>query len=116
MEKVDYSKHRMNDYDWIAKYQSIMGKEEFFYFLNRVYKRMLQMKTGETYKIANKVQEANRDLFIKIVCLFILEGNQNYIFSEDYTKIIKDYGPMTKKHTKTTQKRLKEIGVLSKNN
>lgn len=87
MEAINYSLHRMNNYDWIQSYRSTMGKEAFDNFLNRVYKRLMKMRIGDIYDLTKKVQEANRDLFIKCVCLFISEGNSHYLFSDDYTTI-----------------------------
>jgi len=87
MEVINYSHHRMNNYDWIQSYHSNMGKKAFNLFLNRVYKRLMKMNIGEIYDLTKKVQEANRDLFIKCACLFISEGNSHYSFSDDYTTI-----------------------------
>lgn len=93
MEITSYSHHRMNNYDWIQSYCSAMGKEAFDAFLNRVFGRLMKMRIGDIYDLTKKVQEANRDLFIKCVCLFMSEGNSHYLFSEDYT-VIKKYDPM----------------------
>lgn len=87
MEAANYSQYRMINYDWIRSYCSIMGKINFDSFLNRVYARLMKMNVGERYNLTLKVQEQNRDLFIKCACLFITEGNGHYSFSEDYTKI-----------------------------
>lgn len=45
------------------------------------------MKPGEAINILKDVAPANREKFIKIGCLFITEGNSDYLFSDDYTVI-----------------------------
>lgn len=93
--EIDLSKHRMNDYDWVDKYINERGRDEFYKYLNSVYGFLLEMKPGTFFRIEGNVKPENIDLFIKICCLLICERYDSkqefeteYIFSNDYTKII----------------------------
>lgn len=87
--EINYSSHRMTNYDWIRTYSSSLGMSSFSLFRDRVYSRLMKLQSGEVYDLKQKVSEANRDLFIKCACLFISEGNSDYSFSDDYTLIYK---------------------------
>ena len=89
------SKHRMNNYDWLKEYTAQRGKEAFDKFINDVYKFLLEMKPGSFFQIEGNVKPENIDFFIKVCCMFIHERycskqkfTTEYIFSDDYTKII----------------------------
>ena len=91
----DLSFHRMNDYSWIQEYISQRGQAAFDKFTNDVYRFLLKMKPGSFFNIEGNVKSENTDLFIKVCCMFINEKHQTqqnidteYIFSNDYTKII----------------------------
>ena len=79
-----YARYRMTDWNWIAIYKEKMGVDLFREYVNGVYNELLNMT----------VKEENRELFIKIVCMFIQEGNYDYDFSQDYKFI--------RRHEKTT--------------
>lgn len=83
-----YEQYRMTDYGWIGIYQSRMGADQFKQYVNLIYKELMAMKVGETLVIESTVKAENRELFIKIVCMFIQEGNPDYEFSSNY-KIVK---------------------------
>ena len=91
----DLSKHRMNNYNWLKEYTSQRGKEAFDKFLNDVYKFLMNMEPNSFFQIEGNVKPENIDFFIKVCCMFIHERccskqrfNTQYIFSDDYTKII----------------------------
>jgi hypothetical protein len=68
-----------------------MGEEEYNKLFNSIYVFIREIPEGKFFDIT-KVREENRDLFIKICCLFVLE-QRHYIgdfwtLSEDYTKFI----------------------------
>jgi hypothetical protein len=56
-------------------------------YLNTIYKALMDMTPKDEINILNDVAPKNREKFIKIGCLFILEGNSDYYFSEYYTSI-----------------------------
>ena len=91
---INYSHHRLENWDWVDKYIEIHGWEEYINFTNKVYNRLVNLQPGKKFDITEKVSEKNRDFFIKIACQFILEQLEmfkdgNYHFSDDYTKIIR---------------------------
>lgn len=93
--ETDLSKYRMNNYDWFKEYTAQRGKEAFDKFINDVCKFLLEMKPGTFFQIERNVKPENIDFFIKVCCMFIHERycsvqefKTEYIFSNDYTKII----------------------------
>lgn len=85
----DYSKHRLTDYFWQSFWERKLGKEEFDRYKNKVYAFLIRMPEGTKRDIDHLCKEETRDLFIKLVCQYIDEGNTNVQFSEDYTEIKK---------------------------
>jgi len=87
--ELDYSDSRMTDLLWIGEYESKIGKQRLNEFINIVYGWLINLKPGQSLNITthSKITERNRDLVIKIGCLFISESNYNYEFSNDFTKI-----------------------------
>lgn len=43
------------------------------------------MKPGESFDVDDVVIEENRDLFIKILCFFIMDYPSRYLFNNTYT-------------------------------
>lgn len=63
------------------------GGVEFQKYLNKIYEALVNMNPKGHIDILKDVAPANREKFIKIGCLFISEGNTNYIFNTEYTQI-----------------------------
>ncbi|MBF0763335.1 MULTISPECIES: hypothetical protein [Parabacteroides] len=82
-----YASFRLTDWDWISRYKEKMGTDHFRDYVNGVYSELMKMRVGGVFSLDNEVREENRELFIKIVCMFILEGNSDYDFSSDYKTI-----------------------------
>lgn len=89
-----YAIYRLADWDWINIYKQKMGVSRFHDYVNDVYGELIRMKVGNSFSLESNVKEENRELFIKIVCMFIQEGNPDYEFSKDYKYVIR--------HEKTT--------------
>lgn len=89
-----YAKYRLTDWDWIPRYKQKMGTDLFREYVNNVYSELMKMHVGDRFSLDDNVREENRELFVKIVCMFIQEGNSDYDFSPDY-KIVR-------RHEKTT--------------
>lgn len=88
----DYSHMRMNDYKWIYHYIEVKGKNRFFQLLNERYKWLMSKPKGWTFYIPSSKEiktNEDRDLLIKMTCLFISEGNGYYHLSEDFTTIMR---------------------------
>ena len=99
---IDYSHCRMTDWKWIDEYQTRIGKEDFDKFLNQIYGWLMNLKPGQSIDLTShdKITDRNRDLVIKIGCLFIQEGNIGYQFTNDFTQITNNsYVPGTRKTT-----------------
>jgi len=91
----DYSKHRMQNWEWYAEYRSRMGIEAFDKYVNSVYNLLMKMKPGAYFVIERNVKPENIDLFIKICCMFIREQSLSDLkndiyhnFNADYSKIV----------------------------
>ena len=87
---ANYSHMRPAGFGWVAAYVKKMGKEAFDKLLNQRYGWLMAKTSGWTYDITvskNLKTDADKDLFVKTVCLFISEGNDAYEFTEDYTII-----------------------------
>jgi hypothetical protein len=82
-----FAQYRLNDYSFIGEYERRMGKDYFRKYRDEVYIHLMSMKPGDRFSIETLVKEENLDLFIKIVCLFILEGHPNYEFTDDYKHV-----------------------------
>ena len=91
---ADYSQHIMRDWGWYNEYRARMGKEACDQYVSNVYKLLLSMQPGSFFSIEKNVNPENRDLFIKICCMFIQEQfmsehprDFHHSFNEDYTEI-----------------------------
>jgi|GEM_PF-4881040 len=88
--ELDFSRYKLDHISQILEYKETLGKDTFFRFFDVVYGMLLKMNFGDEINIAtnSKITTKNRDLFIKAVELFIREGNSNYKFSNNYTKVL----------------------------
>lgn len=85
---MNFSKHKLTDWNWRFLYMAQMGEEVYNNYVNRVWKALEQLRVNEYYDVSKCVQEKNRDLFIKLCCQYILTHSE-FEFSNDYTKIIR---------------------------
>lgn len=88
---MDFSMHKMTDYNWIKTYQDKLGKITFNAFVDKVYGILCRIEEGKSFNLSTDISitNRNRDLFIKVACMYIADGNENYSFSEDHTIISK---------------------------
>jgi hypothetical protein len=82
-----FAQYRLNDYSFIGEYEQRMGKENFRKYRDDVYIHLTNMKPGEKFSVEQKLRAENIDLFIKIVCLFILDNHYDYEFTNDYKHV-----------------------------
>lgn len=69
---------------------SILGNLTKNEYLNKVFLFINKMRQGQSIEIAKKVQPENTEIFIKCVCVYILETDIYDIeFSNDFLKIKK---------------------------
>ena len=88
----DYTVHLQRNYDWWEQYETILGWYPLLEYADRVYDLFRQIRPGQFFDVARNVAEANRDLFIKLCCMYIDESSRNplhpdsfYEFSADCT-------------------------------
>lgn len=87
---MSYSHLRLNNESELNPFIQRLGKKEFKKYLERVYSKIIRMKSGERFRIDDLVIEENRELFIKLLCLFIwMHGTNTFIFSNDYQYFIR---------------------------
>lgn len=84
---VDLSQYRLNSWNEIRNYLTQSDAGSFWIYLNRIYKALMTMKPEDEIDLLKEVAPENREKFVKIACLFISEGNADYIYSNDYTKL-----------------------------
>lgn len=86
---MDFSAYKMVNFDWIKIYQDKLGRTVFYAFIDKVYGILNRMEEGQVFNLSTDISitDRNRDLFIKVACMYINEGNENYSFSNDYTLI-----------------------------
>ena len=90
----DYSEHLLQNWEWCNEYRSRMGKAAYEKYVSDVYELLLAMQPDSFFSIERRVKPANRDLFIKVCCMFIQEqfmSNRRrdfcHSFSANYTEI-----------------------------
>ena len=83
----DYSGYKLTDWAWVEHYKERMGAEAFRDYMNRVYGTLLRIPVGGSIQITERVRPENRELFIKIGCMFIQEGHADNDFNETFTAI-----------------------------
>ena len=75
-----------------GKWNQGVAKNRFFQLLNERYKWLMSKPKGWTFYIPSSKEiktNEDRDLLIKMTCLFISEGNGYYHLSEDFTTIMR---------------------------
>lgn len=83
------SHYRLNDYSEIIDLQHRIGNDKFVKYLNMVYSLARGISIGQIYPIEQHVKTANRNIFIKCVCLYMIETGSmcNVEFANDYSSI-----------------------------
>ena len=86
----DYTSHLPKSWDWWELYKEKLGELKLLEYMNRVYKLFIKMKPGSFFSIEKKVAEENRDLFIKMCCMFIDETYHSPPSMEGYYELNSD--------------------------
>lgn len=84
----------------------------FRVYMDTIYGALMAMRPKDEISILTEVAPENREKFIKIGCLFITEGNSDYIYSDDYTVIKR----LSEKPEKEIAAYLEKIALKKKNN
>ncbi len=83
---MNYSSHRLNDESELRPYIKKMGWPNFKTYMERLYNKIIDMKPGDKFRIDDLVVEKNRDLFIKLLCLFtVMHGTAVFYFNNEFT-------------------------------
>jgi hypothetical protein len=84
---MDYSIYRLNSN---AEIDALLAKhgQRFMIFVNGVYKVLMEMKPGDLYEFELYVKPENRELFVKVACMFINDQKENdYVFTQDWNAV-----------------------------
>jgi len=86
---ADLSHYRLNSYSEIIDLQHRIGNDKFYKYLNMVYALAGGITIGQMYPIEQHVKTANRNIFIKCVCLYMIETGSrcNIEFTNDYSSV-----------------------------
>ncbi len=75
----------------LDQYRERMGQKEYERYVERLYRKVLLMHSGESFVIDDLVAEDNKPLFMELLKCFILMHPGEYLFSNDYKKYIKPH-------------------------
>lgn len=81
---MNYNSHLPKNPDWWETYKKERGEQQLQEYANTVYFLFINMKPNSIFSIEKNVKEKNRDLFIKICCMFIDETRHTLPLSEYY--------------------------------
>lgn len=90
---IDYTPYRLNNEADLKPYYSQTfsakaGALTFWQYAERLYKKIVMMVPGETLTVDSLVDEDNRDVFIKLICAFMMSGiAQGFLFNSTYTEV-----------------------------
>ena len=83
---MNYSSLRLTHDSQLIAYRDKMSWPTFKAYVERLYNKVIDMKPGDRFRIDDLVAEENRDLFIKLLCLFaIMHGTATFYFNNEYT-------------------------------
>lgn len=101
MDRVNYTHHRLSNEAelklYIAKtFDTRSGTLSYWDYAEVLYRKIVIMAPGESFKVDDLVDEDNRDVFIKTLCAFMLNGVANgFKFSNNYTEFRRCSAPIT---------------------
>ncbi|MDR2913458.1 MAG: hypothetical protein LBV74_01250 [Tannerella sp.] len=84
---MDYSQYRINSVRELDSYLKGETREWFLDRLNKVYGLLMNMKPLDLLSIEKNVSPENREIFVKLACQFIAEGNSDYEFTPDWQAV-----------------------------
>lgn len=103
---IDYSAYRLQSNSEIDELLSKHG-HRFMTFVNGVYKALMEMKPGDRYEFELHVKPQNRELFVKVACMFINEQKDNdYVFTDNTFRVIQRLPPFQPLQKKKTNEQL----------
>ena len=86
---MDFSEYRLKHPSEIDQYKNQMGEKEFYSYAISIYKHLANMIRDAKFDIAKKVSKKNLEMFIKIICLYMIDFPGQLQINETFTEIIK---------------------------
>lgn len=85
----NFKQYRLNNRAEIEELQRNFIPEKFELYKQKLFELLQSFTPGKEYNIAEKIKSENRELFIKLSCLYMLQtgANCNVEFSNDYSTI-----------------------------
>lgn len=84
---MDYSSFRLQDPAEIEPFKSKLGDKEFYKYAIGIYKYIAKMLYGTKFDIEKGVADHNKEIFIKIACLYWIDFPGQIQFNETFTEI-----------------------------
>lgn len=75
----------------LDQYRTSMGFNVYRNYVDRLYRKILLMHSGESFVIDDLVAAETKPLFMELLTSFILMHPGEYLFSNDYKKFIKQH-------------------------
>lgn len=88
----------------LEEYRIKMGQREYYRYINRLYRKVLLMHSGESFVIDDLVAAETKPLFMELLTSFILMHPGEYLFSNDYKKFIKQHADRLEEARKIREK------------
>ncbi|MGL5682584.1 MAG: hypothetical protein ACRDDZ_05940 [Marinifilaceae bacterium] len=89
---MNLSHHRLQDDDSLERIMERMGCESFVTYQLKIIAMLKAMAPGARFPILKYVDPANYELFIKVVCKYIVwRGDMEFVFNDQFNVIIRQY-------------------------
>lgn len=103
---TNYSNHRLSDESDLYPYLAKMGYKEYMSYAQRLYDKITAMAPGSRLRVDSTVKAENRDMFIKMLCLFAkILPKGHYYFNETFTVFHRGHTVETFKAQRNVYKR-----------
>lgn len=86
---TDYSNLQLTDESELYPFMVKMGQKEYRSYMERLFKKVDAMNKGDYFMVDNLVSDENREMFIKMLCLFIWMNPGKYSFNLTFTMFTK---------------------------
>lgn len=83
----DFTKYRLTNLSEIEPYKEKMGKRKFYDYGISIYEALNKIPRDKPFDVYVNVKRVNLPLFIKIVCMFMIDYPGFVDFNQSYTKI-----------------------------
>lgn len=95
---MDLSIYRADSFEWIDEYVGKYGSEHFWNYYDKIKNALEILSVGHYYDIF-RVDEEDREFFIKFCCLYIIQSGGmmecGVGFSADFSRIKRYHKPLS---------------------